>query len=477
MSKSPILAVAAMMVATVVTARTVELPVAKSKTDYTIIRSVELTDTATRFNMSMIKLPGQKMKIDTMVIKGRATKKIYPLLRSEGYVPGTSIEIGENGRYDYVNVFPALDPTDSIVDMYDKTFPAKVTDMYRGINLGQPVPRKYKTHLHGRHEGKSGFLAVFEASPRLGDRGAITWIPVDNGCFSATFSTDKPVFYQIADGKQYFGGSLRTAYFMPEGEEVEVDFICNTEIDDIDEVIVRSTSGSQTQAYSDYFKAVNELFNQASDKSEFFSKVLPGLRIDMAMKMRNFAGLFALVNDAWHSKDVSDYLAAYRDVYRGMYPGHPYSEMFEELDQTYEPLPSNPYNDFTAPDFEGNEHRLSDLIKGRPALIDLWGSSCGSCRVKSKSMIPVYNEYAPKGFTIVGVAREFGGPDFGVKAIKKDGYPWLNLLELDDRGGIWALYRIQSAMGGTFLVGADGKIVAVNPTTDEVREYLQKTLE
>ena len=98
MSKSPILAVAAMMVATVVTARTVELPVAKSKTDYTIIRSVELTDTATRFNMSMIKLPGQKMKIDTMVIKGRATKKIYPLLRSEGYVPGTSIEIGENGR-------------------------------------------------------------------------------------------------------------------------------------------------------------------------------------------------------------------------------------------------------------------------------------------------------------------------------------------------------------------------------------------
>lgn len=471
-----ILISAIIMVACVATARTVNMPEVRVKTDYTIIRSVELTDTATRFNMSMIKLPGRKVKIDTMVIKGKSTGKTYQLLRSEGYEPGTNIEVGESGRYDYVNVFPALDPTDTIVDMYDKTFPAKVTDMTRGIRLVEPVQRKYSARLHGCHGGKSGFIAVYEASARPGVNSVITWIPVDNGCFQATFSTDKPVYYQITDGIQYLNGSFKTAYFMPEGEDVEVDFICNAG-NDIDEVIVRSTQGTQTQAYSDYFKAIIEQFNRESDKRAFVKDVLPGLRIDMAKKMRNFAGLFALVTEAWHSKDVSDYLAAYREVYRGMYPGHPYSLMFEELDQTYDPLSGNPYNDFTAPDFEGNEHRLSELIAGRPALIDLWGSTCGSCRVTSKTMIPVYNEFAPKGFTIVGVAREFGNPDFGVKAIKKDGYPWLNLLELDDRGGIWALYRLQSAIGGTFLVGADGKIVAVNPTADEVRAYLQKTLE
>ena len=92
-------------------------------------------------------------------------------------------------------------------------------------------------------------------------------------------------------------------------------------------------------------------------------------------------------------------------------------------------------------------------------------------------MIPVYEEFAPKGFTVVGVAREFGIPELGERAIKKDGYPWLNLLELDDRGGIWALYRIQGAMCGSFLIGADGKIVAVNPTAEEVRDYLEKALE
>ncbi len=90
-------------------------------------------------------------------------------------------------------------------------------------------------------------------------------------------------------------------------------------------------------------------------------------------------------------------------------------------------------------------------------------------------MIPVYEKYADKGFTIVGVAREYTDSKAAAEAIAKDGYKWLNLIEIDDSNGIWALYRRHNAAGGTFLISPEGKIVKTDVTADEVRDYL-KTL-
>lgn len=58
-------------------ARTVDLPLVDKSAHLTFIRSVELTDTATRFNMSMIGRPGKSISIDSMVIKGHETGKVY----------------------------------------------------------------------------------------------------------------------------------------------------------------------------------------------------------------------------------------------------------------------------------------------------------------------------------------------------------------------------------------------------------------
>lgn len=49
-------------------------------------------------------------------------------------------------------------------------------------------------------------------------------------------------------------------------------------------------------------------------------------------------------------------------------------------------------------------HSIS--LKEKVAMIDLWVSWFDPCRRKSQSMIPVYEAYKDKGFTIVGVARE-----------------------------------------------------------------------
>ncbi len=134
------------------------------------------------------------------------------------------------------------------------------------------------------------------------------------------------------------------------------------------------------------------------------------------------------------------------------------------------------YIDFTAPDLGGAGHTLSVEIWGKVALIDLWASWCGSCRSHSMALIPVYNKYKDRGFTVVGVAREFRDSHAMKKAIERDGYPWLNLLELDDRLGIWTKYGVGNAGGARFLVGRDGRILAINPDAAQVEAILEKEL-
>ena len=138
--------------------------------------------------------------------------------------------------------------------------------------------------------------------------------------------------------------------------------------------------------------------------------------------------------------------------------------------------PGGHYVDFEAPDLEGCKVKLSDVIKGKVAIIDLWASWCMPCRAKAKAMIPLYEKYKDRGFKIVGVAREFKNTDRTKQAIKQDGYPWLQLVELDDGYQIWTRYMLGNAGGGVFVVDRDGKILAVNPKPEEVQKILEQKL-
>ena len=148
-------------------------------------------------------------------------------------------------------------------------------------------------------------------------------------------------------------------------------------------------------------------------------------------------------------------------------------QMFVDNNQ---PKAGNRFIDFSAPDLNGNMVQLSEQIRGKVALINLWASWCGPCRTASKQLIPIYEKYKDRGFTVIGVAREQNSDIRMREAIRKDGYPWLNLIELNDVQQIWSKYRIPNAAGGTFLVNAQGIILAVNPTAEEVEHILQKEL-
>lgn len=89
-------------------------------------------------------------------------------------------------------------------------------------------------------------------------------------------------------------------------------------------------------------------------------------------------------------------------------------------------------------------------------------------------MKPVYEQYKDKGFTVIGVAREFDNTDKLLVALKREKFPWRNLVELDDKNEIWLKYNIPFSGGRTFLIDKDGKILAIDPSAEEVIGFLEK---
>jgi len=163
---------------------------------------------------------------------------------------------------------------------------------------------------------------------------------------------------------------------------------------------------------------------------------------------------------------------AYREL-AAKYPSHAYTALGKKLIDGFNLIrPGGRYVEFEAPDLNNKMVNITDRIKGKIALIDLWASWCMPCRAKAKAMIPIYEKYKDKGFEVVGVVREFKNTEKMQAAIAKDKYPWLQLVELDDRSQLWTRYRLGNAGGGMFLVDRDGTILLANTGVEEIQREL-----
>lgn len=188
---------------------------------------------------------------------------------------------------------------------------------------------------------------------------------------------------------------------------------------------------------------------------------------------------FFLLEDLKYDKETIDINLAKNNFQKlsKANPGHPYNDLAFNLINAIENIKvGKKYSDFSAPDLNGNEIILSDKIKGKVALLDLWATWCGPCIAKSRTMVPVYNEYKDKGFTIIGVAGEFENTDRLVKFLEKEKWEWLNLVELDRQNNIWQKYGVDGGGGGMFLIDENGLILVKDPTAEEVRIELESRL-
>ena len=281
-------------------------------------------------------------------------------------------------------------------------------------------------------------------------------IPYANGRFSYDIHTAKPAVYSIcAYNKRWIG---RAVDFFAEGDTVRMRFVP----DDSPKWCSASPLNKELLRVNGMTDSISLCYRARFAKYADYDSLSEAERKE-----------YKALSDSYHGL-ISEVASIYDDVYAGKFPGFHLSEYMKQWRASQSVKAGGRYVNFTAPDLDGNYHKVSEEIKGKVALIDFWASWCGPCRRHSRSLIPVYEKYKDRGFTIVGVARERDAEAMR-KAIGRDKYPWLNLIELNDRIKLWNQYGIRGG-GGTFLVDRNGIILAVDPTAEEVDAILCEVL-
>ncbi len=127
------------------------------------------------------------------------------------------------------------------------------------------------------------------------------------------------------------------------------------------------------------------------------------------------------------------------------------------------------------PGLDGKNISLHSL-KGKVVLLDFWASWCGPCRKENPNVVKLYNEYKDKGFTIYSYSLDQDKNKWA-NAIQADGLIWPNhvsdLKGWNAAGG--AIYGVNS-IPQTYLIGADGKIIAVGLRGIELENKLKEIL-
>ncbi len=114
--------------------------------------------------------------------------------------------------------------------------------------------------------------------------------------------------------------------------------------------------------------------------------------------------------------------------------------------------------DFTLPDKEGNEFKLSSL-KGKYVLVDIWASWCIPCRAENPFMLKAYNELKDKNFEIVGVSLDDKRAAWA-DAVEQDKLPWKQVSDLKGFQTEIAVSLGIDLIPQNILIDPDGKIIA-----------------
>ncbi len=122
-------------------------------------------------------------------------------------------------------------------------------------------------------------------------------------------------------------------------------------------------------------------------------------------------------------------------------------------------------------DAKENKLNLSSL-EGKVVLLDFWASWCGPCRRAFPDLKNIYSKYQSKGFEIYGISLDRDKNDWK-KALKEDQTSWLHVIDpIGSIVGIWDITYIPN----TFLLDKTGKIIAINPSPEQLETWLQKLL-
>lgn len=110
---------------------------------------------------------------------------------------------------------------------------------------------------------------------------------------------------------------------------------------------------------------------------------------------------------------------------------------------------------FTWKDEGGAEHSLNDY-RGKVVMINFWGTWCPPCRAELPDIVKLREEYAPKGFEVIGVALERNDNMQALRTFAEKNNLRYPIVLADET--IPAAYGGISAVPTTFIIDREGKM-------------------
>lgn len=130
--------------------------------------------------------------------------------------------------------------------------------------------------------------------------------------------------------------------------------------------------------------------------------------------------------------------------------------------------------DFSAPNPEGKVVSLRESL-GKVTIVDFWASWCGPCRQENPHVVALYKELHSKGLNIIGVSLDKDAAAWK-QAIAKDGLTWTHVSNLKHwEEPIAKQYHVE-AIPATFILDANGKVVAQDLRGPALKEKILELL-
>ena len=379
------------------------------------------------------------------------------------------------------------------------------------ILVAMTVQGQVKCHIEGElrdtTQGRTVVVCPSNVDIRLSDN-FITAEADAQGHFSCDVETDKMSLYYLFLHEQWKRGSLMYAkYLVENGAIVSLRFDDNqwkvisggpeqtmrVKMDaEADRLYRNKMDEIEKQAQAEIRQRVEELQAQGKNLEEdtLLMKRNEELRAEYeklydeykAWEMEYYAAhpmlytLYDIADQMQYSNGRQDKLInLYRSSYENFHPENSIHNTIRTLEAAWLLKPGKHYIDFEARTVEGEKVKVSSFCESKVAVIDLWASWCGPCRQHSRDLIPLYEKYKNKGFTVVGIAREDEVSRM-TKAAEKDGYPWQNLVDLKDELNVWQKNGLSFAGGGMYLIDRDGTILSTSTDTEELEPLIRKAL-
>jgi peroxiredoxin len=111
-------------------------------------------------------------------------------------------------------------------------------------------------------------------------------------------------------------------------------------------------------------------------------------------------------------------------------------------------------------------------LKGRPVLVVFWATSCASCIRELPHLIKLYDELAPDGLEIIGVAMAYDPPNQVMEMRRRKQIPYP--IALDVEAKVAAAFGDVHLTPMTFLIAPNGKVALQKTGILEMTDIRQK---